>query len=432
MRGWIALVGVLVLSLSGLAEPIWDCEPLLDLFSTDFVSTTAWNVHALDPTGDRIGWLAGGDTLVVLDVATEDVRQIALPALMRPATEFMWSSDGRRAVISENVFLYLYEPDVWVVDIDSSLTGNCTNDLAFGSLFDDTDERWIDMLPTWRSGDVIAYLRPSGDDAYGPVDMRITSVETCGPVDERADPASSQLLWPLPERFPSAFHVVASPVWSPDGAHVAMSTQDPTPGSDTDGVWILDAATGDLVRFVSTSALAVGFPDWYDATYVVPLDLAWIDGGEHLLVFAEDISPQATWPRMNLYVIDLDGSVHAVFSYEAYADGSSFYTVGGDGHTGVFGVPLQAVVLREEGGFITLHQEIDQTREDAAIVTWRWHTMSDDGTELRGAGTLMATPMARGRGANIVYTSAQNTALVLNRYLVCFDLEDASAEPSQD
>lgn len=413
---------ILAISLAAAANSSLTSEVIHDLFSDDLALTSSLNVHRLDPTGRLVAWLEGGDRVSVFDVATGEARAVPLPEFMRPVTEFEWSPDGQRIAMTENAFLYLYEPDVWVLDLDSSATADCTNDLDFGSILDDSTDPWIDLFPTWLSADSVAFIRPSGDGPYGSAEVRVLSPTGCSVIDERADSASTRILWPLPDGFPSAFRIFRSPVWSPDGRRVAVVTQDLTFDGTTNGIWILDALTGATEQFVPTPEFSIGFPAWYDTTSIVPQDVTWIEGSAHLLAFVEDMSSTAGWPRMNLFLVDAEtGVIEPVATYADALTRLDLFEEGVDGHTGVYDVPLQAVILPNDAGFLTLHQEIDPARSDAADVEIRRHVIEDGRAVLRDRETFTAAPRARGRGPTIVRMCENGVALVLNRYLIAFD-----------
>jgi len=420
---FFALLGLSLTSLLGSAAP--SPELLYDLFSDDLALTSPFHVHRLDPTGRRIAWLEGGDRVRIFELASGDRRALPLPELMRPATDFAWAPGGERIAMTENAFLYLYEPDIWVVDLASGTTTNCTNDLAFGSLFDDSVDAWIDLFPTWRSANRLTFVRPTETATDGAAELRIASIPDGGDLRVRADPNASHSLWPLPKGFPDAFRILRPPAWSPDGGRVALITQGPTFGESINGVWILDAATGAIEQFIPTSAFAVGFPTWYDTAGIVPQNVGWVDGGSSLLVFVEDMSATAGWPRMNLFLIDpWTGGIAAVADYSGYADRQALFEAGEDGHTGILEVPLQAVVLPGGVAFLTLHQEADAGREDASTVELRHYTVTGGRAMLRDTGTFSAHPRALGNGPRIVAMSEDGTALLLNRYLVRFALDD--------
>jgi len=424
---WRALFVAALLLLAFAVDVLSDPSPpeiLYDLFSAETANSSPFNVHRLDPTGQHIAWLDRGNHLLVFEIDSGEAHAIPLHELMRRVTDFIWSPDGKQIVMAGNVFLYFSEPDVWVLKLESGCISNCTNDLVFGDIFDDSDDFWIDLFPTWLNGESIAFLRPAGDDPFGPAQLRTVDPRTCGPIKERANPDSSELAWPLPEAFPSALHVFRAPAWSPNGERVAFITQDASFTESSNGIWILDAFTGEMQWFLPTSAFAVGFPAGYDTARIVPQDIAWSRGGNVVLAFVEDMSLDAAWPRMNLFLIDVaTGSITPIAQYGDEWDRLSFFKQGEDGHTGTFEVPLQAAVRPDGNGFVTLHQEADQDHADAAIVELRTYRIEDGHAVLVGISTLTLSPRARGRGPNIVRISPEGTALLLNRYVVRFDLD---------
>ncbi len=392
-------------------------ELLLDLARDAPIGWSPFEIAHLDPTGKRVAWLSRGDRLVVFELATGDVQAIALPAKRHPITDFVWSPDGRHVAMADNVFLYLYEPDIWLVDAGTGATYACTNDLAFGGVLDVRDGAWLDFHPAWRSPGVLTFLRVIGDELQGPVELRAISPDRCGPISRPSDPDATSDLWRLPDRFPTLFHVLAPPVWSPDDPCVAIITQGPAFRDVTDGVWILEGATGATVQFIPTQSFAAGFPSWYDTTSIVPQELAWMDGGSRLVVFAEDVSPTATWPRRNAFLVDpTTGAVEPLVDYTRFPDLQSFLQPGENGHTGVFDVPIQAAVSSDDATLLTVHQDLEQS-----TVELRLHHLVAENVIVRAFGAFEATPYARVRGPNLVPASDRDTVLLLNRYLVRID-----------
>jgi len=431
----LAFLGIALLSLGAITSSALTVDLLYDLLSDDLISTSPLNTHRIDPTGQRIAWLEQGNRMMLFEISPEAIMltDIPFPDLMRPATAFQWSPDGQRVAMTESALLHRYEPDIWTIDLSDISVRNCTNDLAFGHISDGSNDTWVDLFPTWRTADTLAFVRSTGNAPGEAAELRTIAVDACGAVAERADPDASKLLWPFPAGFPDAFEIFAPPVWAPNGERLAIITQSQVPGLVTDGIWILNAETGATLQFVPTERFASAFPAWYGATYLVPQDLAWLGDGEHLLVFVEDIGLTAGWPRMNLFIVDSQtGSAQAIADYSSYTTRLQFYEQDDNGHTGLFDVPLQALVLPGGSAFITLHQEIEAGNDDLAAVELRLFEFVNGAPMLRHVGTLDATVQPRSRGDSMVHIAETGKALLLNRYIVQFDLELIGSSATAD
>ena len=424
MRIFGLLLAVLLVALTVFSCGAGEVDMFLDIVDDPLVQAPFRSVHRLDPTAKRVAWFSSQDALVLLELDSGELSAIPFPEWMGTATDFCWSPDGERIALAEDVFRYLYEPDIWVADLAAQTFSNCSNDMAFGSIVRAEEPFWIDVLPTWRSEDDLAFIRIGGYSDDSLVELRHVNASECK-TKPGVDSGCCELVCQLSPDFPGGFSILGVPSLASDGTELAVITQGVKLNQQTDGLWVFDTETGDTRLFVPTSAFRAGFPDWFEQYPIVPRDVAWIQDGRSLLVFAEDVSGLASWPRMNLYVVDAeDGSVEPFASYEGYADGPSFYRPGEDGQTGVLSVPLQAIVLPDGLGMITVHQETDDE-----TVELRLSSLEGLDEDSKVIGEFEAIRHARGVGPSIVHLSEDGTALVLNRYVI--KVEDALIQFTQ-
>ena len=412
------LLGLAFAPFPGAASPPLEPELLFDLWAVyQTTGDRPYYTNQLDPGGHLVAWAGENERILVLEVSSGLLREVPYPEHARGPLH--WSPDGAWITFTFGSSLHFGsdpDPDVWVVHAGDGTSANCTA----GNACDAEADPWIDLLPSWRSADSIAFVRLMLDNLDGPAEVRTVSVTACGDLDFPADTDASQSLRFLPEAFPAEFFIEEPLVWSPNGERVALLSQ----GGSYAGIWILDTVATGTDQFIHTSAFAEGFPSTCDPARVRLTSPAWADGGSRLLVMASDSDSGLT----NLLLIEAcTGVLTPVFSHADYADEQPPSSPCDNGRTGAFVGPIQAVVLPGGTSFLTLHREAGESHEEVSTIAIRHYSIIEGQAIPQDTATFTEPPQEvlwwSGR-RKINGMGDNGVALLLNRYVVRFNLNE--------
>jgi Tol biopolymer transport system component len=296
---------VFTVNRSGFGE-IWVMDPdggdparLTDAGSSG-IDASGSTSPAWSPDGGEIAFASSGDAVVenhgdveiyVMD-ATGDARRRLTNDDVYDATP-AWSADGRRLVFAHLPGLGTEDADGVIVVMDADGTGRV--DLTHHSR---APGIVLDADPAWSpDGRLIAFTRatfasdgephvaiyaitPDGggerllvDDAYEPAwspdgrRIAFTSIrdqngktcfEECSPNGEiytaEADGTDLRRLTESPADD-------RSPTWSPDGRHIAFTSDRSSPAEHENEIYVIDSAGGDLRRVTANDVWDLE-PDW--------------------------------------------------------------------------------------------------------------------------------------------------------------------------
>jgi hypothetical protein len=236
-------------------------------------------------------------------------------AAFHPQLEQMsWSPDGTQIAMHENVFIYMMESDIWLLDVATLTFTNVTNDGVYGSFINKEPGSFqLDYTPLWND-DLYFFRSVEGKETW--------SVELY-----RFPKGSTE-----PERVfdlgvgMASFTVEnqAFAAMSPDGTHMVVAPVSNEPPM-TPGIWVIDLAAKKMTRLISIQDLQVAVPSWVgrenyqDGIAVLIQEITWAADGQ--TVIAKTFNPYITagWWSVNYLAVDVrDGTVTSLADYEPF------------------------------------------------------------------------------------------------------------------
>ena len=335
---------------------------LLDLFDvTGKQDRELLRTAQLSPTGTTVSWTSGDDVLCLLDVAAGGTSCWLLPEQMAVPIPFRWSEDGQSLAGTEDVFQFLQDPDIWVIDVASESVMDCTDDGVWGGyLGKKFPVHWIDILPTWNplTGELLFFRSESSDEGSS-LDLMRLPPGSCTSVAAPAEPVVvASLAGILPAGLPLLGHASVSP----NGSYLAFIVLVNSRDEPASGIWVVDLKEGAPRHLASADAFRRPAAEWHDPVDAFPMQVAWTSEGSGLVVFVGDLSFSGDWPSQNICYLDLaSGSVEYLFSYDGFENRDEFLAADADGHTGVFLVPRQGILLRGSNRLISVHTDVGGT-----------------------------------------------------------------------
>jgi hypothetical protein len=165
-----------------------------------------------------------------------------------------WSPDGRTIALHEDVFIRVFDGDIWALDVETLTFTNRTDDEHYGRAFPDAGTPVpSDYAPLWN---------PVTGDLYFFRTARQGDVRTMGLYRLPGGSGEAELVLDLKQdarRF--AIESWVRTALSPDGTRIALipySVEQPR----NIGVWMIDLGARTLTQIVTSQALQVGLPDW--------------------------------------------------------------------------------------------------------------------------------------------------------------------------
>jgi len=185
------------------------------------------------------------------------------------------------------------------------------------------------------------------------------------------------------------------------------------------GIWMIDLVEGSICQIATLEAFSVGFPSWYDTGGVIPERSSWTAEGKGLVVFARNTLLSDMHSRTVVY-LDVDTSeIHPLISWEGVDTRPDFFRAGDDGHTGLFRMARQAILMSDRKTLITVHHE-----RSSELLTFIAQTLPPNASEPSVIGEVPFDERASGHGPGLVLASQSNVILLFNRYLISLDYGD--------
>ena len=167
-----------------------------------------------------------------------------------------WSPDSKRVAFTENAVMYLYESDVWVLEVDSGDLKNLTDDGQVGSILSVEGEAAVDIAPAWTCDGKRLVFSHSGWNAEELDGTALYSVPASGGNPKKLLTVDDE------QRM-----VVSIPCHFSCGEEKMLYTVASTDRDDPDnGVWIAGEDGRDLRRLLGATDSEMGPPFLIDAS----------------------------------------------------------------------------------------------------------------------------------------------------------------------
>lgn len=217
---------------------------------------------------------------------------------------FAWSPDSARLAVASQPLVTLTDTDLWIFDLATEAWVNLADDGYSGGIAaadSPAPGTIIDVQPAWSpDGMLIAVERTviDVDGIFGQPSYTLISAETGEARELAVVPGVSST------------GATTSLDWSPDGSTLSVTLRHLTPDAENDGVWLIDAETGEANQLLSLGQIE-------EALHGVLADLAmtsigpavWSPDGSRLLLWAgkTEGTPIQVW----LFTVDVESGAIA-------------------------------------------------------------------------------------------------------------------------
>ena len=430
LRNLLVLMLAIVLSLWGAAAfaegnseqsfSAWSVSTLKDLFKVAEDNFSLLNTGSLSPDGKTVVWGHGRDLLCFYDVAEDRVACYPVPEQLAIPHYFVWSYDSQTVAFSEDLFRYLNESDIWMVNTATGSFTDCTDDRVISGFPVAKEPYWLDYLPSWDpiTADLLFFRSEKQEEEYS-LELRSLNPNLCTS-NQLVVPERSKQIVDLSGQLAGSFPIQRQPAISPDGTRMVVIVTSDLRDDPQNGIWMIDLVEGSIRQIATLEAFAVGFPSWYDTSSVIPEQISWTAEGEGLVVFLHDVAVLNNMPDRTVVYLDVNTcEIHPLISWEGFDARLDFFRAGEDGHTGLFHMARQAILMSDRKTLITVHHEYS-----SESLTFIAQTLPPDASEPSVIGEVPFDECASGHGPGLVLASQSNVVLLFNRYLVSLDYGD--------
>ncbi|MEA1870830.1 MAG: hypothetical protein U9N00_01345, partial [Candidatus Bipolaricaulota bacterium] len=297
----------------------WSVSILKDLFKVAEENLSLLNTGVLSPNGRNVVWRNGRDLLWFYDVAEDQAVCYPTPEQLANPQYFVWSPDSQTVAFSEDLFRYLNESDIWMVNAATGSFTDCTDDGVISVFTVAKEPYWLDYLPSWdpASGHLFFFRSEKEEEGYS-LELRRLNLDPCKSKQVSA-PERSERIVDLTGQLAGSFLISRQPVISPDGTRMAVIVTSDLRDDPQNGIWVIDLVEGSIHQIATLEALAVGFPVWCDTSSVLPERIAWTAEEEGLVVFLHDVADFDNMPDRTVVYLDADTSeIHPLISWEGF------------------------------------------------------------------------------------------------------------------
>jgi hypothetical protein len=271
--------------------------------------------------------------ICVLNILLKAERCVSLPresAYGFPPSEYFppmrWSGDSRRLALVGMPLRYFLDTDLGVIDLDRSADAfrYLADDGYSGSLFPDP--------PLGVSVEVNPIFSPDG--ARIAVEQTLTgpggrlSLTTISIFDLENGQIRAVTELPGHEAYEVDAGAVVSMDWSPDGTTLAVALRHLDLEPDYDGIWLVDVESGEMTHLVSVAeavaAIQTVYPGYEQILAAAPV--RWSPDGTRLLFWAGDAGSRIA--KIWAFWVELDtGDIRAVPLPETLHDTEELRTI---------------------------------------------------------------------------------------------------------
>lgn len=213
----IIVTAVAMLTGQGFAQS--DTVPAASIVAEfDDLSAVGRAITLVSPDGRSVAYMEPSNLCIydLADAVLSGERCVSTAELRLWNYSLRWSPDSRWLVLTENWLIFLYEPDIWVINSDTLGLSNLTDDGLSGGLTQDSPDRNLDVFPDWYRADDgtyrIAFLRLDLDSDDGSAMLMSIGIEDVQPTEMGQLPNTGSI--------PNAFAI------SPDGSQTAYAPFD--------------------------------------------------------------------------------------------------------------------------------------------------------------------------------------------------------------
>lgn len=270
-------------------------ETLTDV--TGVSTPTALRTAVISPDASMLAWSRGVE-LCIYTFADEETNCTPYPEMYRGDNPLVWSPDSKYLAFTENFFIQLREPDIWLFDLEAGMFFNRTDDGQIREIIRPPEggrPRYIDTMPTWHpiTGDLYFFrsveMELFGNDIRTTQLMRIAAEDVPVWAVEPEEVANLTMQFDIPFSIynPPDYTLNGALAFSPDGTQLAMLVRPNQFDSPDWGLWLFELEMGRLRKLASREELNAGLPEWVDEPIYTD-GVAWT--GENLVVSLVDRS----------------------------------------------------------------------------------------------------------------------------------------------
>lgn len=263
-----------------------DAENLQVVARREVVVEVGSRILSLSPDGGSLlVWKKPG-VLCINDAASAKEKLCAkLKSRKIDLRSVAWSPDSARVAYTENVYQYLYESDIWVMEVETGKLTNLTDDEVEGNFLEpesSAKKAQLDAIPAWSpDGKTLVFARTAGP-------RRETALYTVPAVGGKP-----KKLVTVAREEP--FTVWYNMRWSDDGQHIYYAVRHVQKENPENGIWVVRSDGRDPRQLLRS-----------DPERDIPLLIGMWAGGSKAVVYYEAAAYTYASGTINLWeVVDL-------------------------------------------------------------------------------------------------------------------------------
>ena len=294
-----------------------------------------------------------------------------------------WSPDSQWIAFTENLFLYMREPDIWVMDVQTGKVTDLTDDQLTKL---DITKLWaspsLDVEPAWTPDSrQIVFLRYHGEPSATNSDQHDEQADIYRVAPTGGDPVHvGALVYPAGTP-PLATYALAL---SPDGQQIAYNVDAHKDGEAANGLWVADldgkharqiipaygitdvafSADGRFVLGLNGQVLAVVKSTWDASSSLV----AALDGGSKLPLDSGHPSQWAAWSPSGTSLV-------YIVAHSKQPEQDGLYVVDAPGKAGKLVYPGEFVPPSNSHKAPTNHNLLDWASNNTVLVGFQGKLM---------------------------------------------------------
>jgi WD40 repeat protein len=296
----------------------------------------------------------GGRSIIIFDLEHNLKKEFMFPDKLQAGIQNLsWSPDGAFLAFTEDFFIKLYEPDIWIFNRKSGGFKNLTDDGIEVTGFSDTTGMLVDILPVWnkKNGKLYFFRSTKVDNPEHPWTLTLMAISPAQDGKPVAVGDLSTVLLP--------FSFVQPPAVSDDGRFLALVSFR-SPGDPSNGVWIVDLQSGKARRIAEAGDLYAGLPDWVKKKPTLyPYDLIWCAGGRGLIIALKNGSNITFQPEACCYLDVNTGRITPLADFSGQKNQGEFYDKGEDGHSPFFKIIRTGILSPDSYTLFFLNFELE-------------------------------------------------------------------------